>query len=185
VDTAPARDAVATHGRVATLVALAAAALLLGTAVYVLDRGPGSIRVWPASWTGLGVPGAAFGAIGAWLPSFAHAFAFAVPTALLLAPRRHAIAAGCTTWAAIGTAFELGQHPWLAAPLADAQRGSLAALPGASPLAAYFARGTFDPADLVATVAGAAAAAVLLVVVAHRPRAGDARSASSVAPSPP
>jgi len=144
---------------------LAIVVLCVGTAVYVFDRGPGSITVFPSDWTGLGSHRQVFGPIGDSLPSFTHAFGFTLLTALMLRRERSALFVACTGWSAFGAAFESGQHPSLAGPLVAALSGPLERLPGAHSLAGYFARGTFDSLDLLATVAGAIGAAAILATV--------------------
>lgn len=146
------------------LIGAALAAFALGTAVYVLDRAPGAITLLPPHWTGVGAAGATFGALGGALPSFAHSFAFALLTALVAGGTGRSRALVCLAWGAIGVAFEAGQHPWLAASLVETLRGPLAAWPAAGALARYFAHGTFDVADVVATVAGASLAAGLIAL---------------------
>lgn len=115
----------------------AATALVIGALVYLTDRRGG---------TGV------FGPAAGWLPSLAHTFAFALAIGVAL-PGRLALA-GCAAWAVLEAAFEAGQHPVVFA--------SLQPLLGDGALARYFGRGTFDPADLLAVAAGAAAAALAL-----------------------
>ena len=152
------QGAVAAHvaGRTALHQAVAVAALVLGTSIYLIDRAPGHAMLIPH----LGSAGATpmFGAMGAWLPSFLHPLAFALLTAAVLpaaSPWRYG---GCALWGAINVLFEMGQHAalkgaWLVAV-------DIGAMPSA--LARYFIRGTFDTADLAAAAAGALAAAALL-----------------------
>jgi len=136
---------------VVALAALAVAVLALGTLVYALDRAPGTAALWPRAWTRHG-GSAFFGAVGGALPSFAHAFAFSLLTALLLAPGRGAQRAACLGWAAVDTLFEIGQHPAVAKHLLW--------LPG--PLARYFRHGVFDALDVAAGLLGALLAYALL-----------------------
>jgi hypothetical protein len=148
------------------LAAWALGALAVGAAVYLLDRPAGSAMLLPPAWqrgpAGAGVLPAVFGEFGRWLPSLVHAFAFSILTALLWPWPRHRAAAACATWAAIDTLAEIGQHPLVAAPLAGWLH---AAFDGAEPAAAvarYLSQGSFDPADIAAGLAGAAAAYGLL-----------------------
>jgi len=122
-------------------------ALALGFWVYLVDR--------PASNAG-------FGAVGGWLPSFAHALAFSLFTAALLPATLRWEIGACSFWFAVNAAFEVGQHPQLRGPLADALRDGFGDGRVARAVANYFLRGTFDLADLVAAALGAAAAALLL-----------------------
>jgi hypothetical protein len=122
------------------------AALALGGLVYALDRRGGG-------W---------WGAVAGWLPDLVHPFAFALFTAALLPPSPAWQAGACGFWVLVDGAFECGQHPavaaWIAGVLPDAA--------WTAPLRHYFERGTFDVADLAATLAGGLAAAFLL----HRSR---------------
>ena len=154
--------------------ALAGLALLLltvGAGVYLLDRAPGSAMLLPAAWQhgaalGPGSDGGSwFGAIGGWLPSFVHSFAFGLLTALLLPRRIGAAAAACGGWALVDSLAELGQHAALSPALVAAIEQVFGTGPLASALGRYFARGAFDLADLVAGLAGAALAFVALTAL--------------------
>ncbi len=152
------RAGVADGRRTLLLAALGCMALALGALVYVTDR--------PLSGVALSVPGLAalagrpmFGAVGQWLPSFVHPLAFGLLTAAALPPRSGWRAPACLLWGGVNLAFELGQHARF--------RGPLSALLQASPLPAwltrpvghYLLRGTFDPLDVLAIMAGACAGA--------------------------
>jgi hypothetical protein len=139
--------------RVAALVGGGGVALAAGVLVYVIDR----------SHPGAG--GSVFGALGGWLPSFAHTLAFSLFTAATLPPRPAARYGACAAWCAVNVAFELGQHPLIGQPLAQAL---LDMFGGSAPmrwLAGYFIHGTFDARDIGAAVAGALVAATVLQVV--------------------
>lgn len=117
-----------------------ALALLLGVAIYGLDRsGPAGPQ--------------AFGAAGGWLPSLLHTLAFALFSAALLPAGAVAEGFACAGWITLGLLFEAGQHPAWSAGLASALGG---------PLGAYFALGRLDPLDAGATVAGGLFAAGVL-----------------------
>jgi hypothetical protein len=103
-----------------------------------------------------------FGALGQWLPSYAHPFAFSLFTAAALPPSAAPRYGACATWCAVNVAFELGQHPQLSGRLAEALRAGFGQNALARSLAGYFVRGTFDVGDLVAAVLGAMAAAGVL-----------------------
>lgn len=131
--------------------------LALGVAVYVLDRPDGTAMLLPRSWV-MHAPGQSwFGAIGGSLPSFVHAFAFSLFTALVL-PRtwRHG-ALACGGWALCETLFELGQHPQVS-PWLVQQLHAMAGWPGMEALRRYFKQGSFSTSDVVAGLAGAALA---------------------------
>ena len=72
----------------------------------------------------------------------------------------------CAAWCAIDLGFEAGQHPVLADALGRAFQAESGPMRW---LAAYFTHGTFDPADVAATVVGAAAAAALSYAVGAHP----------------
>lgn len=149
-----------THATLALAFA-AGLTLLLGAAVYLLDRPVGTAWLIPAAWQAA-TPGAWFGAFGLWLPSFAHAFAFSVLTACLL-PRRPGFAAlACMGWALVDALAELGQHPALSAPLAAGLQSALDGAPLAARVGRYFTQGSFDAADLAAGLAGGALAYLAL-----------------------
>ena len=141
-------------------------ALVLGGLVYALDRGG-----WPlAPLAGLAGATAApwFGSVGGWLPSLVHPFAFSLFTAALRAPGATPATRACVAWGLVNVVFELGQHPRVGPVLAAQLESAFGAAEGARTLADFFARGRFDPADLAAAVAGAAAAAVWLRVASSR-----------------
>ena len=142
--------------RAALLTVLASAALATGTLVYLLDRTPGHALLIPRVAVASGTP--LFGPMGAWLPSFVHALAFALLTAAVLSAGSRWRYRACAAWGAVNVAFELGQHAALKASwLALTERGAVPV-----PVARYFIHGTFDVADVVAAVAGAFAAAACL-----------------------
>jgi len=176
----------------ARLAALAVGLLVLGTAVYLLDRTPGSAWLIPAAWQAGGGGdgrggGTVFGALGRWLPSFVHAFAFAVLTALVLPRHPASVPAACVGWALVDTLAEVGQHAAVSAPLAAAIESWLGPGPVgtsiARPLARYFTRGSFDVADVIAGLAGAVVAYGLLRR-ALRP-SSDSSSSDSSSSEPP
>lgn len=135
-------------------------ALGVGALVYWTDRDPGSASLIPgvAMFAGLHL----FGAFGGWLPSFVHPLAFGLFSAALLAPRSRWEYGACAFWFAVNVAFEIGQHPQVRGPLADALRQGLGHGPVARAFENYFLRGTFDLGDLVAAALGAALAAGIL-----------------------
>jgi hypothetical protein len=140
------------------LAALALVLLLLGTAVYVLDRPAATAALLPAAWERHVTGVTWFGGLGDWLPSLAHAFGFSIFTALVLprSPRHAAWACGC--WAVVDSLAEVGQHAAVSPALAAAVLGLQPA--GAdsrflATVARYFAQGGFDTRDLVAGLSGA------------------------------
>ena len=153
------------------LVALACLVLLVGMLPYATDRVAGQALLWPAAFTlesrNL------FGAVGEWLPSFAHPFAFSLLTVAVLAPNTAPRYGVCASWAAIDVAFELGQHRDIAGHLAGFLLNDIGAMPLTRPLARYFVHGTFDPLDMAAAVMGSIAAAAVLRGLAKTPEKAD------------
>lgn len=152
-------------------VGLGALALAIGVLVYLTDRDPAHAAWIPRAWS-LSGP-ALFGAIGGWLPSLTHAFAFSLFTATVTGSRPTAPAYGaCVLWWAIDSAFELAQAPGLSRPITSALAASPAPPWLTDPVSSYLIRGRFDWADLLAIAAGAVAAGAVL----HRLRRREARS---------
>ncbi len=146
--------------RMAGLCLLGAAALLLGVLVYLTDR-----PALPAALSNLS-PWLArlqlFGAAGQWLPSFVHPLAFSLFTVAALPARAAPRYGVCAAWCAVNWVFEVGQHAAIKASLAVGLQDLLGHSPLVRWLGRYFLRGTFDVADLMATLGGALAAAALL-----------------------
>jgi len=137
------------------LIALAAVVLASGAGVYVFGRPPGTAYMLPAEWTflGVGTAGWVAGLIGSW-PTFAHAFAFSLMTCLVLPQRLAWVTATCLGWFLVECAFEIGQHPKVSPWLSGALEGRFVGIPVLDHLPAYFSRGHFDPADIVAAGGG-------------------------------
>ena len=138
----------------------------LGMLVYLTDRPPSQAMLMPAfvDWHRARP---LFGVLGGSLPSFVHPFVLALLTATTLRDARSRYGA-CAVWCVIDIAFECGQHPLIREPLALAMHTLLDPVRLGQPLASYFLRGTFDPADIVAALLGGFAAAGALRL-AHRP----------------
>lgn len=128
------RSAAGHRAAQASLIACGVVALALGVFVYLADRPAGSAALLP--WAGIHSASALLGAIGGWLPSFTHVFA-----------------------------FEAAQVPAWQTPVVDTVRRWLGDGALTSLFTRYVERGTFDPGDLVAVTAGALAAAAMLALV--------------------
>lgn len=149
------------------LAAVALLVFLTGVLVYATDRGPHTAWLLPEFLRAPPGRGPLFGALGRWLPSFAHAFAFSIWTALLPGSRRAVVA--CLVWAVVDGAFEFAQLPVLARPIARALTAGGTDSHLLDHLAVAFAAGTFDTDDLVSIAAGCAAAFVLLIRSSPQP----------------
>jgi len=135
-------------------------ALGVGALVYWTDRDPNKASLIPAVAMLAGLH--LFGTLGGWLPSFVHPLAFSLFSAALMATRARSEYGACAFWFALNAAFEIGQHPQVRRPLADALRHGFGEGPVARAFENYFLRGTFDLGDLVAAALGAALAAAVL-----------------------
>jgi hypothetical protein len=154
----------------AGLIFTAVAALLLGTAVYLLDRDWASTLVlssfvayqWPRS--------AVFGAFGGFLPALLHAYAISVLIIVALRPWPWTRPWVCLLWFTIASALE-----WLQSDAAETLFFTTDRLPGDMALLGYLERytlqGQFDKVDLLATGVGCLTAlAVTISSTPHRQR---------------
>jgi len=164
--------ALASPWRIAPLIFVASGSLAfaVGLLVYATDRGASQAAVIPA--LALVATGSLFGAIGQWLPSFVHPFAFSLFTAAAHPSRASPAYWVCAAWWAVNVVFEVAQLPGTNLAVAMGVQDTFGQTWLTRPLANYVLRGTFDVGDLMATTAGAIAAACVLHVV-HRPGVRD------------
>lgn len=152
------------------LIFTAVAALLLGTAVYFLDRDWANSMLlapfigyqWPRSTV--------FGAFGGFLPALLHAYAISVLIIVALWPWPRTSPWVCLLWLAIASTLE-----WLQSGAGDAWFFAGDRLPDNMPLLAhlesYAVQGQFDNIDLLATGVGCLTAlAVTIAITPHRQR---------------
>lgn len=166
---------------------LAGAVLLCGSLVYLLARPVGTAQWLPAGWGTQAAVAPPLNVLWHTLPAACHAFAFTLWTCCLLPPRLPALASACVAWAFGCGVLEAMQNPaWRPEALqiwVEQPTQGFTTLAAAT--ARYLRAGTFDPWDLVATVAGAAGAGALAwwaLAPADRARAGaDRASAPQVA----
>ena len=148
----------------------AVAALLLGTAVYFLDRNwantmflaPFIVYQWPTF--------AVFGEFGGFLPALLHAYAIPVLIIVALWPWPKTRPWVCLLWFTIASTLE-----WLQSDVANAYFFTVDVLPGDMRLVmyleAYAVQGQFDNVDLLATGVGCLTAlAVTIAIAPHRQR---------------
>jgi hypothetical protein len=133
------------------------AALLIGCAVYAVDR-QGNAVFLP---TEIPYPQniALFAHIAGWLPSLLHTFAFVVASALVWGSSRKQIYLLCALWVGIEVLMETLQFPSVAAELRHWNMDSTAA--GAY-LIAYSEAGVFSLGDVIAIAVGALCAGWIL-----------------------
>ncbi|MEO8487861.1 MAG: hypothetical protein ABI585_16160 [Betaproteobacteria bacterium] len=147
--------------RAALLVFVGCVSLSVGVLVYLADRVASHAALIPSidALGGLHL----FGALGQWLPSFVHPLAFSLFTAAVLKRGAAAYGGACAFWAAVDVAFEVGQHPALAATWTAALHGELGEWAIARATLRYFLLGTFDPYDVCAAMLGALLAGAALL----------------------
>lgn len=154
-------------GRSASIAAIGCVAFAVGVLVYLTDRDASKAALIPTvAWL---TRSNVFGALGGWLPSFIHTFAFSLFTAAVLPQRSVPRYGACIAWFAVNLAFEIGQHRLVSVRLAEVLEGGLGRMPLTRTLANYFVHGTFDPGDIVAALLGALAAGAVLLLM-HRGR---------------
>ena len=154
-------------GRSASVAGIGCVAFAVGLLVYLTDRDSSKAALIPTvAWL---AGSKVFGALGGWLPSFVHTFAFSLFTAAVLPERAVPRYGVCVVWFAVNVGFEIGQHPQISVRLAEVLQGAFGGIPLTQPLASYFVHGTFDPGDIVAALLGAMAAAAALRLM-HRGR---------------
>ena len=89
-----------------------------------------------------------------WLPTFLHIYAFILLTALVWGIKRKTVLFSGLLWLLIEVLFELGQSPLVAPSVTARIPDWFSEISVLENLGAYFTRGTFDPLDLVAALAG-------------------------------
>ena len=134
-------------------------ALSVGTLVYLTDRRPEEtyfvVKSLP-EWHLLADLPPVFGKAGHVLPDFIHPFAFSLIFAGFFARSPRGALVICLFWFCVNAAFELGQYYKAAATaLVPQWFEGFAYLENCEN---FFLNGVFDPADLLAMFAGAAAA---------------------------
>ncbi|HEX6259900.1 MAG TPA: hypothetical protein VFZ51_04535 [Woeseiaceae bacterium] len=142
------------------LIVTAAFALLLGTSVYLLDRDWGSVLFLTAFADQQPGELSLFGSLGHTLPSFLHAYAFALLIIVVLWRLPGTRAWSAVGWMAVAGALECLQADRFGALFSE-HESFLAELPLANVLNAYIVNGHFDDGDLVATALGCLTAYVV------------------------
>ncbi len=145
----------------------AAGVLTAGVLVYLLDRPSNSLYFVPDSWSISDRTPAIFGAIGRYLPTFAHTFAFILLTTAVMAPTRKAALGICAAWLSVESLFELAQSDAISANIARNVPAWFSDWPLLDNVAVYFVNGRFDPLDLV-SIAVATGAAYLTMLYSTR-----------------
>ena len=84
-------------------------------------------------------------------------------TAALLDGGRRLNQAICLGWFSVDLVFEMGQHPKLATPIANAVPAWFIHVPILDRTTTYFLSGTFDPLDILFAALGALTAYIAIV----------------------
>lgn len=152
------------------LFSTAVIAVLLGGAVYLLDRDwVNSLFLQPFvdyQWTRFAV----FGAFGGFLPALLHAYATCMLLMVVLRPWPRSRSLACLLWFAIASFLECLQSDtgskWFVSSEGEMGDSLLMAS-----ISSYALHGTFDILDLIATGMGCIAALVIVTsLTPHRQR---------------
>ena len=154
----------------AGLIFTAVAALLLGTAVYLLDRDWADTLLLSPFIAYQGSTSTVFGALGGYLPSLLHAYAIPVLIIVALRPWPWTRLWVCLLWFTIASTLE-----WMQSDTAETLFNAADRLQGNMPflryLKSYAVQGQFDYIDLLATGVGCLTAlAVSIVMAPHKQR---------------
>lgn len=149
-------------GSVVGLAAIALSAIAVGVATYAFARSQPALFL-PTGWhrpLAHGLPGWLL----AGMPTFVHATAMPLLTAIVLGSRRRATLLGiCGAWAAVEIGFEAMQHPALRDALLSMLPLNAAATGWVAPFANYLRTGGFEWMDIAAALLASTAAYALLV----------------------
>lgn len=126
------------------------------TVVPFLPRAPSFIELVPSQLRPLLGPA----------PTFVHVLAFSLMTASVVGGGQKRRLFVCAAWAAIEIAFELAQYPAIRHLLLH----STASTPSMSYVSDYLVGGTFDCADVLAAILGAASAGLFLAPIERKSR---------------
>lgn len=148
------------------LIGIGVLALVPGILIYITDR-PASrtyfVEHAPFPISLYGKVPELFGSWGFILPEFVHVFGFILITAGILNGSRKTFLPISLFWLVVDLLFEWGQK--FGGKLAAWVPDFFANIPFFENTASYFERGTFDPHDILAIIAGTVSAYLLLLAV--------------------
>jgi len=137
-------------------------ALVIGSLVYLVDRPAETSYLIPQSLSLFESSTSLFGAIGNYLPTFSHVFAFILITAAL-SPARHSVyLLICGTWLTIDCLFELAQHSAINEFIISGLPAFITELPLMGYAINYFQNGRYNTLDMLSIIAGVIAAYFVL-----------------------
>jgi hypothetical protein len=153
---------------------IGAAALMVGTLIYLVARPPEQVYILQKFGQHLSLYGKDANIFGPWaksLPTFLHVFGFSLITAGLVGGGWISNGVICAGWAGVNVLFELGQkYKETATSYVPAWFEGIPFLENTAP---YFQYGSFDPFDLVGALAGASLALLVLFLLrkhgSHQP----------------
>lgn len=160
------RDSGGAQQRATALAVLGFLSLALGVLLYLADRPVERTYFLPDTLMTIDRPAGLFGLFGQWLPGLLHVYAFILFTVALAVPRGRRIMGVCAAWFAIDALFECGQHPAIAPKLAALTPDWFQGIPVLENTASFFARGVFDPVDILFIALGAIAACITIGIMA-------------------
>jgi hypothetical protein len=146
-----------------TQIYLGILALVLGVVLYLLDRPSAQTYFVPEALSLYQGGSKVFGVLGNYLPTFVHAFAFALISNGVLNKNLKTALGVCAFWALVDGAFELGQHPAIAPHITALIPAWFSHLPLLENTRGYFQFGRFDPLDLLSIAVGATLAYAVIV----------------------
>lgn len=136
----------------------AAMVLGMGVLVYLFDRSSASVYFVPDWWEFSESMPSLFGALGNYLPTFAHVFAFILLTTAVLRSRLRSALIICAIWFSFDSLLELGQLDVVAEKIVSIIPPWFQDWPLLENVAGYFVSGRFDPLDIASIALGTAAA---------------------------
>ena len=134
----------------------------IGILVYLFDRSSASVYFVPDAWAYSAATPSLFGALGSYVPTFTHVFAFILLTTAVLRSRLHSALAICAIWFSFDLLLELAQLDVVANKIAGTVPRWFQDWPVLENVGSYFVSGRFDAFDVASIALGTAAAYVTI-----------------------
>ena len=138
---------------------------LIGALVYLIDRPPEHTYFFihfKFIETLHGTLPAFFGPLGNYLPDFIHPLSFILITAGIISSSRKGDIVICLSWLVIDCIFEFGQK--YSTQFLKTVPDWFSGIPFLEAFGLYFIKGTFDPYDIAAILAGTLTAYFILIM---------------------
>lgn len=150
------------------ILAIAIGALCLGALFYTLARQHDHVYFLSA-WLPAAHPASGrFGALGDYLPTFIHVYAFILLSVAVAAPAISKVIPICLAWFTLDSLFEVAQLDLPAHWIAQHLPGWFSTIPILDNTASYFLSGTFDMLDLLSIAAGSISAYITIHISSGR-----------------